>query len=744
MNELKKKINLLCKIKHKPIIITKIFEYTLKRPFILFQIIEKSKYLEEKIQHLELSKLNDFSKETNNIYSLFFDTLYCNKFFDEIVNKKIIIEEEEKNYFLTKPNINLLYDEILQKLFDRYKIYLSNKSNLFFSKTIIEYCMFKPLISLSINLFTKENNNNFNFDLTESDLDINYLKYINQKNFEIIKNQKFRLCININNRYYNIDKEGNQHINNNYYFTNIDLIKNLKIEEIYFIRPTPYVNNRIEMIFKKNCMLEELIIMFKILKKIEHPENIVSVHFSDNIIKNISLLYNEIIPILDSSTKGNNINEKEISFKNLKNIDININLLNINIKKIIYNFFNYNIFFISYQDIMNKNIINIINNENNKKILFNEEGVVYINLEKNIIYNNNLYEFFNKLFNKKNYSLIDKIYKIVIVYECDDPNIVLKSHYEINKLNRNCIFDCILPNLKEIIINNKTNKISNKRLIEPNKIFNFISFLCSNSKSLCSIKLNDTFVPYNILDLFQKKNHFINNITNLEINSSSLNNYNYSIIIESINNCINLSNISINTMDSNFNDSFENIKISKNLKYIKKFSFNSFFIYINNNCKEIEFIQDSNIDKELIEIFSEIIENEESLETLKINGFHYNFDEIKNINVKYIQINLENNDKDYIINKIKFNNINMKLNNFPNLNSIYVYVDILYEINNFIKMPICKELKRVFLFASVIYCDINKLDEMLKENGVELIVRNIENFNKSLILAYVSSFPMIN
>ena len=132
------------------------------------------------------------------------------------------------------------------------------------------------------------------------------------------------------------------------------------------------------------------------------------------------------------------------------------------------------------------------------------------------------------------------------------------------------------------------------------------------------------------------------------------------------------------------------------------------------------------------------------METLKINGFHYNFDEIKNPKVQYIYVNLEENDKDYKINQINYKKINMKLNNFPNLKCFYVYVDILYEIDNFIKMPICPNLQQIFLFASVIDCNISKLDDLLNKNKVELIVRNIESFNKSKILAYISSFPFMN
>ena len=728
-----KKTSILNKIQHSPLIITKIYEYTFERPFIILEIMSKSKNLRERLEKFTILKINKLSKEDNNLFSLFYNTLNFDTIFIDTMTKKINIEQEEQNYYITKPYLNTLYEENIQPLFDEYKIFLKYKTNKFYIKTLIEYCMNKSIITLSINFFTKENNNKFNFDFTESDLDINYIKYLvqNEKN-NVLKKQKFRLIINMYNRYYNFNNKNN--INKNNYCTNIDLIKKLKIEEIYFIRPAFY-NNNIEKVYNKNCMLEELDLLFNFLKNIDNPKELTSIYFSDNIIKNIDLFYDEIINILDLNDKNNNIINL---FNNLKYIGININLMNKKIKEIIYKFFSYILSFIQYQDIINNNFIKI--DENNKdKILINE-GTVCINLEKNYIYNKSIFDYFLKLFNKKNPSYINQILKLVIVYEYDNSNININKDYIIEDWNKK---NCVLPNLKELVINNISNKKNNLNLINSSIIFNIISFLCSNSPSLSSVQLKDSFLPFNILEIFQNDSPFINNLTNLEINSPSLLSYDYSTIIDKINKCINLKYISIDTTSSKFNDSFKKCKISKNLKNLRKFSFNNFFIYTKNTIKEIKFIQNSSIDKELINIFSELIENENNLETLILNGFHYNFDEIKNKNVQFILVNLEENDKDYKINEIKFNNINMKLNNFPNLKNLYVYIDILYEIDNFIQMPICENLERVFLFASVINCNIDKLDYILKKNNVELIVRNIENFNKCKILAYVSSFPIM-
>ena len=141
--------SLLCKINHKPLIISKIYEFSLERPFILFQMLDKSKYIKEMIKNVELSKNNTLSKQINMIYSLFFNTLNFDYFFKEIMTKKIIIEQEETNYYVTKPNLNILYDECLQQLFKDYSNFLRNKPNMFYIKNLIEYCMNKPKISLT-------------------------------------------------------------------------------------------------------------------------------------------------------------------------------------------------------------------------------------------------------------------------------------------------------------------------------------------------------------------------------------------------------------------------------------------------------------------------------------------------------------------------------------------------------------------------------------------------------------------
>ena len=228
------------------------------------------------------------------------------------------------------------------------------------------------------------------------------------------------------------------------------------------------------------------------------------------------------------------------------------------------------------------------------------------------------------------------------------------------------------------------------------------------------------------------------------IQRPSLNNYSYSEIIERINNFKNLEFISIDTLSQKFNDSFKDARISKNLENIKEFKFNDFFEYRFFKGHKIIFKQNCSISEDLFFMFSEIVENKKNLEKIELNGFPYNLEKITNQSVRNIEINLEEDDRNYIIKKIKYKNINLKLQNFPNLGSLYIYVDILESVENFIQLPINPNLKRIFLFSSYINCDVNILDNLLKKNGVELILRIIESYNKGMIMAYIASFPSIN
>ena len=723
-------INILSKIQHFPLIITKIFEYSLKRPFILFIMIEKSYHLRQKFENFKIEKYNMLSKDINKLYSLSQEIMNFEENFKILMKKGINIEEYEHNFYITKPFINSVFD-FSDKIFSYYQNILSfdnikKNSKYFFIESLFEFCLNQSNLSLSINLYSKENDiNTINMELNESDLDYNYIKYINRNHhLDVNKEQKLKLIINIYNKY---NRVKSNHFYKNIYFNNINLLKNLNIEEIYFIRPNIKEIEKIENILYKNEIVDDINNMFILLKELKNKNQIININFSDSIIKNISSYYKEIRPV---KLMDNNNN-----FKNLKNIGINTNLIDKNIKDIIFNLFNYDLSVVYYQD-----IIKYVNNNNYTNNHSRDD--FYINIENNIIYDVYLFKYLYNIFNKNNSQLSEKITKLQIIYNCEDINSFAKNNYYINEnLKKEEIKNCYLPNLKEIIIKNNTNKIYKENITSnTNKIFNIISFLVSNSKNLSTLIIQDSYIPFNLFDI---NNMNINTLTNLNIKSPFLNNYAYSEIIKKINNFYNLQYISIDTLSSNFDDSFDDIKISKNMRNIKEFKFNDFFVYKKTEKSEIIFKQNYYIEKNLFDLFSSIIENEKNIEKIVLNGFHYNLDNIKNQNIKDLEINLEENDKDYKINRIKFKNINLRLYNFPNLINLYIYVDILQKVDNFIQFPLSPNLKRIFLFSSYINCDINSLDNLLKNNGIELIVRIIDNYNKAMIMAYIASFPNI-
>ena len=356
------------------------------------------------------------------------------------MTKKLKIEDEEKKYYITKPNINILYDAS-ENLIDKYKMFFQYNHNINIGESLFEFCSIQPFIFLSINLFSKDNDiNKINLDLTEADLDINYIKYINMNNLvNAIKNQKMKLVINIYNRY-NKSKLKNFYMNN--YFTNIDLIKNLKIEELYFIRPSLDENEKLENIFFKTEIIEEIELMFKLINDLKNKDDILFINFSDTIIKTISLYYNDIIKKEVIKTSFNN------NFKNLKNININSNLVNKNIMNLMKKIFKFNLSIIHYEDIINFNF------DKNKKIeetLTINDGILNINFGNNIIYNKYLYKYLSNMFSFNNSYLAKKVYKIEIIYNYEDNEQFINSDYNIEF--EKGIDKCYLSNLKEIIIN---------------------------------------------------------------------------------------------------------------------------------------------------------------------------------------------------------------------------------------------------------------------------------------------------
>jgi len=108
MNE--KRINILNKIKNKPIIIERIFSYTLNRPYILYHLISNDNHLKDKLNNT----FTDVNKTKNNLGEEFCQNLTIYSNIKHIINKieELLKEKENKPFTYTYIKNNLEYSYI--------------------------------------------------------------------------------------------------------------------------------------------------------------------------------------------------------------------------------------------------------------------------------------------------------------------------------------------------------------------------------------------------------------------------------------------------------------------------------------------------------------------------------------------------------------------------------------------------------------------------------------------------------
>ena len=105
------KISILNKIKHKPLLIDKIFPFTFNRPFIFPFIVDHYPLLkfELKTSYKSLKKHNKLSDETNKIFSKFiiYRILYQSNFNQYLQNFDYIMQFNY--YFANSSNLEITY-----------------------------------------------------------------------------------------------------------------------------------------------------------------------------------------------------------------------------------------------------------------------------------------------------------------------------------------------------------------------------------------------------------------------------------------------------------------------------------------------------------------------------------------------------------------------------------------------------------------------------------------------------------
>ena len=173
-----KSINILNKIKNKPLIIERLFSYTLNRPYILCHLISNDNHLKDKLNNL----FTNVNKTKNNLGEEFCQNLITYSNIKEIIN---IIEELLKKkdtkpltYTYIKNNLeysymnslytylikskkikkikNLVNEELLKKIFLEYYSILKNITLIFLPSPYMENEYIKLIEDM--NKFSKEQN----------------------------------------------------------------------------------------------------------------------------------------------------------------------------------------------------------------------------------------------------------------------------------------------------------------------------------------------------------------------------------------------------------------------------------------------------------------------------------------------------------------------------------------------------------------------------------------------------------
>lgn len=372
---------------------------------------------------------------------------------------------------------------------------------------------------------------------------------------------------------------------------------------------------------------------------------------------------------------------------------------------------------------------------------------------------------------------IDNIYeryKVLYGLENMFPNLQNKKIYKIN-------YNDIINTDFSYNINNKYYKIieidfSNESIYDIDETIKKINKFFNNKKDLTNIEIL-SFINFN----FVKTNNESNNIDNITSNCfSCFENLKEFLINNKGNNCISNLELFINKNEYRINNKFVyfylGYDINNNLIFyrnginkIKSLDILDIFKFHNNKIVKLVLLGENIIlklneektDLKIINTFkknklkdntrhpenyyyfnlnylSEFIYNLLTLNSLTIDGFDFNFNEIQNKNVKVLSLNyFKELNGEFKFKIEEKNDINLK-DKFPNLEEINFgkgedYSKILSEIIEYNMIP--KNLKKInFLFFS----NLKKFQKILKkrENKIEINIlfktEDNENANNDL------------
>ena len=639
-----KKISVLNKIKHKPILLDNIFPFIEKRAMIFPFLINSDLFLKEKIKPIiePASVNNKLSKNINeNICRFIFSRLLYEIKFESINNdikNKIINCSNEDESFIPSYIYNIItIDSNLNKCIIKYiceklteslkqKInniinidvkYSNNLENFYKSNSYLDYINDYLNIQKEITLYhlpveikieknekifdTKcgQNKDKVIYEVEDEDEDEDENENKNENQFEEEnKNSSLygdsfyleKLNKNLNQKIDLICK-----IDSNFkYYENPTLIEYYNIHKLYFLFFEDVKNKDNKSVFYK---------INNFLTKIKHKENIEEIYFNNTLFNEekkgefyqktyFENFFNEFEKYL-----GNN----NLIFKSLKKIEFNDDKIKNNIRRFKLRYDLNKIFGVhlwsQVKIIHYKDIKNILSNKN-------EEKPYYIMNNFSDENTTNLKIFLIDLENNSPYQKI--FYDFCKAFLDNNENINMIIFHGIGNINYDDKFD---KNFKKIIIPNISDIFYEKEINEKNSNNQIYTFI-------------ESFFDIKKLVMVYEGYDDNNNLNYLNISSNN-------ILEDEINRIF---------LDEQKVYSFHLKREKIQIKYNRKK--NHLLIKNNNNIKERE---KKNLCNNLpLSFFSNIIRGLNNLQKLTINGFDFSFYDIINNNISVLSINALN------------------------------------------------------------------------------------------------------
>ena len=447
-----KRILILNKIKHKPIIIEKIFPYALNGSFIFLNLLNNDYILKSSLKnsYKSLKKSNNLSKEINDIYYKF---ISCRLLYDTNFSEYINID------FITKYiKENKLYNYTLFSFYFHLFNYIFEKKNIdkkflinhtISNKFIIDYLQYHKKIVLFIYIYNKEDINFINAFKNIKDIEIDLIIFWSEWTYDKNLLYKINNNLKINKVLYSniLDTDYSESF---YYF--LLYVNKFNIKEIIFDESFSISNNQYFEFLSYDINKNKKYDTLKSVEKIIYDE---PYYLKDDEYKKIFVRYS-IINFFSSKAWCNLVIIKPDDFNNIKNLkNEEIDILTSKINK--------------------------FEEDENKEV---ESKILYIDFEnnspfqENFIYFWNKYLGYNECFNSIYITNIGKINYSQIWFENIKNNKKLASYFS---------------NLRNIYYAIKDKQYSGEKIQNKNDIKKFINlfFYLENSSYFYEIYIDN-------------------------------------------------------------------------------------------------------------------------------------------------------------------------------------------------------------------------------------------------------------